>query len=91
LLECKTWRRHQHAFRDVIQPDRRPPEQIEYYKAHDPLDGFERYLLDRGILNADQLADVGQTIEQDLQDAVAFAEASPLPAPEEALEDVFAR
>jgi acetoin:2,6-dichlorophenolindophenol oxidoreductase subunit alpha len=41
-------------------------------------------------MNADQLADVGQTIDQDLEDAVAFAEASPYPAPEEALEDVFA-
>ena len=26
LLECKTWRRHQHALRDVVNPDRRPPE-----------------------------------------------------------------
>jgi TPP-dependent pyruvate/acetoin dehydrogenase alpha subunit len=42
-------------------------------------------------LNADQLADVGQTIDRDLEDAVAFAEASPYPEPAEALEDVFAR
>jgi pyruvate dehydrogenase E1 component alpha subunit len=42
-------------------------------------------------MTADQLADIGQTIDKDLEDAVAFAEASPYPEPEEALEDVFAR
>jgi TPP-dependent pyruvate/acetoin dehydrogenase alpha subunit len=36
------------------------------------------------------MADVGLSIDQDLIEAVAFAEASPYPAPEEALEDVFA-
>jgi TPP-dependent pyruvate/acetoin dehydrogenase alpha subunit len=75
----------------VVAPDRRPPELIEHWSARDPIEGFERYLVDRGIMTADQLADVGQTIDKDLEDAVAFAEASPYPEPEEALEDVFAR
>ncbi len=91
LLECKTWRKHQHALRDVVNPDRRPADMIAHWSSRDPLEGFERYLLARGIMNADQLADVGQTIDQDLVDAVAFADASPYPEPEEALEDVFAR
>jgi pyruvate dehydrogenase E1 component alpha subunit len=91
LLECKTWRKYQHALRDVVAVDRRPPEMIEHWAGRDPLAGFERFLLERGIMTADQLADVGQSIDSDLEDAVAFAEASPYPAPEEALEDVFAR
>jgi acetoin:2,6-dichlorophenolindophenol oxidoreductase subunit alpha len=36
------------------------------------------------------MADIGLSIDQDLDEAVAFADASPYPAPEEALEDVFA-
>ena len=91
LLECKTWRRHQHALRDVVTPDRRPPEQIAQWAARDPIEQFERRVLEEGTLNADQVADLRQSLEQDLVDAVAFAEASPFPAPEEALEDVFAR
>jgi pyruvate dehydrogenase E1 component alpha subunit len=90
LLECKTWRKYQHALRDVVTPERRPADLVAHWTARDPLNGFERHLLERGIMNADQLADVGQTIDQDLADAVAFAEASPYPAPEAALEDVFA-
>jgi pyruvate dehydrogenase E1 component alpha subunit len=90
LLECKTWRKYQHALRDVVTPERRPADLVAHWAARDPLEGFERYLRDRGIMNADQMADVGQSIDRDLEDAVAFAEASPYPAPEEALEDVFA-
>ncbi len=91
LLECKTWRRRMHAFRDVVAPDRRPAELIAHWEARDPIDTFERRLTEGGILTADQIADIKHSIEADLDDAVAFAEASPFPAPEEALEDVFAR
>jgi TPP-dependent pyruvate/acetoin dehydrogenase alpha subunit len=90
LLECKTWRRHQHALRDVVTPDRRPAELIAHWEARDPIDTFEKRLIERGILNAHQLADIKESVEADLADAVDFAEASPFPAPEEALEDVFA-
>ena len=92
LLECKTWRRHQHALRDVVTPgppagraDRRTGPRATRWR------GSSGTWWSKGIMNADQLADVGQTIDRDLEDAVAFAEASPYPAPEEALEDVFAR
>jgi acetoin:2,6-dichlorophenolindophenol oxidoreductase subunit alpha len=90
LLECKTWRRHQHALRDVMPPDRRPPDLIAHWEARDPIPGFEQYLKARGVLTVEQMADIGLSIDQDLVDAVAFADASPYPAPEEALEDVFA-
>jgi pyruvate dehydrogenase E1 component alpha subunit len=90
LLECKTWRRHAHAVRDVIPPDRRPPELIAYWESRDPIPRFESYLHEHGFLTAEQMADMGLSIDQDLVDAVAFADASPYPAPEEALDDVFA-
>jgi len=90
LLECKTWRRHVHAQRDVPPPDRRPPDLMAYWEARDPIPAFEIYLQQCGFLNADQMADVRLSIDRDLDDAVEFADASPYPAPEDALEDVFA-
>ncbi|MFN8525967.1 MAG: thiamine pyrophosphate-dependent dehydrogenase E1 component subunit alpha [Chloroflexota bacterium] len=90
LLECKTWRQKQHALRDVVAPDRRPPELIAHWMARDPIALFEQVITGRGLASQDQLADVRASIESDLDDAVAFAEASPFPSPEEALEDVFA-
>ena len=90
LLECLTWRQHIHAQRDVPPPDRRPTEQKAYWEARDPIPRFESYLREHAILTDDQMADVGLSVDGDLEDAVAFADASPYPAPEEALEDVFA-
>ena len=90
LLECKTWRHHGHALRDVMPPERRPPDLIAHWEARDPIPAFESFLRARGFLNTEQMADMGLSIDQDLADAVAFADASPYPAPEEALEDVFA-
>jgi pyruvate dehydrogenase E1 component alpha subunit len=90
LLECKTWRHHVHAVREVPPPDRRPAELKAQWEARDPIPAFERYLQDHAILNADQMADFQLSIDRSLEDAVAFAEASPYPAPEQALEDVFA-
>ena len=90
LLECKTWRRHGHAFRNVMAPDRRPPDLIAHWEARDPIPAFEKYLQERAILSDEQMADIGLSIDQDLADAVTFADASPYPAPEEALDDVFA-
>jgi pyruvate dehydrogenase E1 component alpha subunit len=91
LLECKTWRRHGHAVRNAMPPERRPAELIAHWEALDPIPRFESYLLEHSIVTAEQMADIGLSIDQDLVDAVAFADASPYPAPEEALEDVFAQ
>ncbi|MGE3268912.1 MAG: thiamine pyrophosphate-dependent dehydrogenase E1 component subunit alpha, partial [Chloroflexota bacterium] len=57
LLECKTWRKHQHALRDIVNPERRPADMVAHWASRDPLELFERYLLERGVMNADQLAD----------------------------------
>ncbi|HEY1292074.1 MAG TPA: thiamine pyrophosphate-dependent dehydrogenase E1 component subunit alpha [Chloroflexota bacterium] len=90
LLECKTWRHHVHAVREVPGPDRRPAELKAEWEARDPIPAFERYLQARGILNSDQMADFQFSVDSSLEEAVAFAEASPYPDPEQALEDVFA-
>jgi pyruvate dehydrogenase E1 component alpha subunit len=90
LLECKTWRRHNHAHRGAPPPDRRPPDLRAYWEARDPIPAYEEYLRERGLMTVDQMADIGLSIDQDLTEAVEFAAASPYPDPEEALEDVFA-
>ncbi|MBV9169096.1 MAG: thiamine pyrophosphate-dependent dehydrogenase E1 component subunit alpha [Chloroflexi bacterium] len=90
LLECRTWRQHVHAQRAEPPPDSRPPEQKAYWEERDPLPRFEEYLVRQHILTADQMADIGLSVDAALEEAVAFAHASPYPEPEEALEDVFA-
>ena len=66
------------------------PDQIAAWKARDSIAAFESLLLDRGILSSDEAAGIRQAAEEELAAALAYAEASPFPALEEALEDVFA-
>jgi acetoin:2,6-dichlorophenolindophenol oxidoreductase subunit alpha len=89
LIECKTYRWRAHTERRE-QADPREKEEVEAWKQKDPIKLLERQLRDQGDLD-----DAGlQTIERDvmaaLEAAVAFAEASPFPLPDQATDDVFA-
>ncbi|MBI2873160.1 MAG: thiamine pyrophosphate-dependent dehydrogenase E1 component subunit alpha [Chloroflexi bacterium] len=91
LLECKTYRHRTHAESGAGQPDRRPREEMEYWLARDPLSLMARQLLELGVATGETLEEMDQEAQEQVERAVAFARASPLPRPEDALEDVFAR
>lgn len=59
-------------------------------RVRDPIARLRSQLLDQGILGPDQVAGVEQAAQTEIDAAVAFGESSPLPAPEDALEDLFA-
>jgi TPP-dependent pyruvate/acetoin dehydrogenase alpha subunit len=89
LLECKTFRWGVHAQRQNPVPDKRPVEQIASWKARDPIAAFEALLVEREVLSPADVARTRQAVDEEVAAALAFAEASPYPRLEEALEDVF--
>jgi TPP-dependent pyruvate/acetoin dehydrogenase alpha subunit len=68
----------------------RDPGEIEAWKGKDPITRLERQLRDQGYLEDTGLATMERDIMTALEAAVAFAEASPFPLPEQATDDVFA-
>jgi TPP-dependent pyruvate/acetoin dehydrogenase alpha subunit len=90
LLECKTYRWHFHAMRAAVPPETRPLDEIATWKARDPIARLERHLLDLGSVSAAVLATLRERVTADLDEAVAFAEASPFPDPKHLLVDMFA-
>jgi TPP-dependent pyruvate/acetoin dehydrogenase alpha subunit len=90
LLECKTYRWHFHAMRAAVPPETRPPDEIATWKARDPVARLERHLLDLGSISTAVLATLRERVTADLDEAVAFAEASPFPDPKHLLVDMFA-
>ncbi len=90
LLECQTYRWHFHAMRAAIPPETRPAGEIASWKARDPLARFEHEVLERGVLSAADITALRARVTADLDDAVAFAEASPFPDPKDLLVDMFA-
>jgi TPP-dependent pyruvate/acetoin dehydrogenase alpha subunit len=88
FLEFITYRWRGHYEQPGL-PDLRPVEEIEAWKEKCPVAAFERILLKRGIATKQMLEDINAQVTHQIQDAVDYAMASPLPAPEDALEDVF--
>ena len=69
--------------------DLRPRYEIENWKTRCPILAFERRLLKDKTATKQVLRDINTQVMQDIQKSVDFAMASPLPAPEDALEDVY--
>jgi pyruvate dehydrogenase E1 component alpha subunit len=59
-------------------------------KARDPIARLRSKLLAENVLGVDQVAEMERAALAEIDGAVAFGESSPLPAPEEALEDLYA-
>jgi TPP-dependent pyruvate/acetoin dehydrogenase alpha subunit len=89
LIECKTYRWRAHTERRE-QADPRSPAELEAWRQKDPIALLERRLREQGELDASGLQAMERESMNALEAAVAFAEASPFPRPEQAVEDVFA-
>jgi len=88
MIECKTYRWYGHS--EIDPADYRPKDELEGWKKKDPLPRFEKYLMEQGMLTPADKTKMVADIEKELEEAFEFADKSPLPAPEEALEDVYA-
>lgn len=88
LVEAKSYRVTSHSA--ATKTDLRPPEELEAWRARDPILSFSRYLNSEVGVEADRLEQIEEEARRDVEAAVEFALASPRPEPESALEDVFA-
>jgi TPP-dependent pyruvate/acetoin dehydrogenase alpha subunit len=89
LIELKTYRYTGHAISNPLSAIGRSEEEIDSWKARDPIKLFERRLLEQGTCAQGELAAISEAAARRVDAAVAFAEASPSPRPETALEDVY--
>ena len=87
LIECKTYRYFGHFEGDAITY--RTKEEEAAYHARDPIEALRRSMIGRGIATAEELNAINEQVQERIDDAWRFAEAAPLPAPEEALTDVY--
>ncbi|MBI4295782.1 MAG: thiamine pyrophosphate-dependent dehydrogenase E1 component subunit alpha [Chloroflexi bacterium] len=88
FLEFKTYRWGGHFESDAMV-DLRPTAEIKAWKEKCPIASLERRLLETGMVTQQELAAIGSQVAQQIGDAVSYALASPLPQPEDALEDIF--
>jgi pyruvate dehydrogenase E1 component alpha subunit len=87
LIEARAFRYYGHF---MGEPQTyKTKEEIEGYKARDPIQKFKSMLLERSLASESELTKIDIWAEKAVEEAVRFAEESPLPAPEECLTDVY--
>ena len=88
LVECKTflWRAHGEGY-PLWGVD---PAELERWKARCPIKRLKGQLLNWGVMNERELAELETQTDQEIENAARFALESPFPKPEEALDDVYA-
>jgi len=88
LLECKTHRWFGHFAGDAQKY--RSPQEIEEVRKFDPVLKFRNLLLEMKVVTPKGVEEIEARVKAEIDEAVAFAENSPVPGMEELLENVYA-
>ena len=88
LLEVLTFRMKGHAEHD--NQSYVPPSMIDEWKTKDPVDRFEKLLIENGFATQDDLTAIAQRVKREVDAATDEAERSPMPRGEEATMGLFA-
>lgn len=88
LIECKTYRHKGHSRVDPAKY--RPKEEVDEWLRKDPINRFRKQLLSSEVASETEIKQIETEVAAEIENAVKFAKESPYPAPEEALDDVYA-
>jgi pyruvate dehydrogenase E1 component alpha subunit len=88
LIECKTYRFLGHSIGDPQAY--RTAEEVESWKKKDPIQRFESSLKKKRFLNDSQVKETYRSASEEIEQAVQFAESSPIPMFEDAQASVYA-
>ena len=98
IIECKTYRWYDHygasgarigvdgAFGLGYRSDR----ELRDWMAKDPIPRFKELLIDEKVITRERAEEILKEVREAVEDAVRFAEAQPVPNPEDGLRNVFA-
>ena len=89
LIEARTYRFRGHSMRDPAGAVYRTKDEVEKEKLRDPIVLFRERALQAGWLVEDDVRKIEKDVNDLVDDAVAFAEASPEPPLSELLTDIF--
>lgn len=89
FVEAKTFRYQGHS---VADPDQyRDREQIEEWKKRDAIERVKRLLIDERQVDAAEIDTLDADVDREMDEAIAFADASPAPDPAAMYEHVYSQ
>jgi len=87
LVEALTYRFRGHSMADP--EEYRTKDEVEEWRKRDPIITFGDRLVAENVITEDERAEMDATAQQAADDAVAFADASPVPDPSSLYDDVY--
>ncbi|MCC6483765.1 MAG: pyruvate dehydrogenase (acetyl-transferring) E1 component subunit alpha [Armatimonadetes bacterium] len=88
FIEAKTYRYRGHSMADPATY--RSKDEVEEWRVRDPINLFERQLLDKGLMKDADVQRISSEVDQLVDECVQFAEESPAPSPDALYEYVYA-
>jgi len=88
LLECKTYRLRPHSNADD-DTKYRSREEVEMWRARDPITRLQQYLLEHDLITQDEIAAFQARIAAEVDEAIEIAEQSPNPAVETLFDHLY--
>jgi len=91
LVEGKTYRYREHSegINRILREPYRTEEEIEEWKARDPLDIHRERLVSQQIVSEQEVTDLEEQAHAAIEAALEFARESPYPEPEDIFDDLF--
>jgi pyruvate dehydrogenase E1 component alpha subunit len=87
FLEMITYRYEGHSMGDPLRY--RTKDEVAKWREDDAIGVLERHMLQDLKVDKEKLEAADQAVEEELHEAVLFAESSPLPSPEELFSDIY--
>ena len=87
LVEAVTYRFRGHSMADP--EEYRSKEQVQEWRGRDPIDAFGGRLVEEGVLSDEDREKLDSEAVQRIDEAVAWADDSPLPTPESLYDNVY--
>jgi len=88
LIECKTYRYMGHS--RFEKSAYRTKVELEEWKKRDPIPSFEDYMLNKLKIEEQEIKAVMAQVDAEIEEAVAFAEKSPAPGPDDYKKYIYA-
>jgi pyruvate dehydrogenase E1 component alpha subunit len=87
FLEMITYRFEGHSMGDPLRY--RTKDEVEKWRDDDPIGVLERYLINQEFASSDELEEIDKNVDKEIEEAVRFAEESPLPSPEALFSNIY--
>ncbi|WP_204365624.1 thiamine pyrophosphate-dependent enzyme [Natronococcus jeotgali] len=90
LVESLTYRQGAHTTSDDPSRYRDEPAALPDWRTADPLERYDSFLREEGVLDDDDVTEIEDEVEAELEEAVEVAESAPEPEPGEVFDPVYA-